>query len=351
MRRFGVFCAVLSVVVSADTLFDYNGELWKREIDIVDFAKMDMKATWEEWKKDFERTYVTLEEEMSRFTIFIENLQYIARWNSDVMNDARLRPNQFADMTLEEINQKMHGRNDAHRYNFPKLSHLRSAEHLEANPTSVDWQQAGYVTPIKNQGNCGSCWAFSAVGSTECIFAKNGGALTSLSEQQVVDCCHAGGSAGCSGGDEDAAIGWIAKNGGLCSESEYSYTGKDGTCKTCSKQYNPIKGDAMVTADDESALETAVATQGCVSVAVDASQAAFSYYSSGILTGNCGTSLDHAIVVVGYGVESGQEYWRVKNSWGTSWGENGYIRICKNCNKNGNKGECGINMDCSYPTV
>jgi C1A family cysteine protease len=192
--------------------------------------------------------------------------------------------------------------------------------------------------------------AFSATGSTECRIAIATGTLTSLSEQQLVDCSHKEGNLGCDGGEMDDAFKYIESAGGLCTEDEYKYTGTDGTCKasSCGTKYDDISSYTDVTVDNEADLETATVS-GCVSVAIEADQSSFQFYSSGILSGNCGTSLDHGVLVVGYGVSGTQEYWKVKNSWGTSWGEEGYVLICKDCNKNGDKGECGIYMSPSYP--
>ena len=185
----------------------------------------------------------------------------------------------------------------------------------------------------------------------ECDYAIAHGTLTSLSEQQLVDCSFAEGDLGCGGGWYYNAWDYAYKAGGLCTESAYPYTAHDGACKasSCGTKYNLMKSsiDTRITADSDSAMENAAAA-GCVSVAIEADQTSFQYYSSGILTGNCGTNIDHAVLVVGYGTQSSQEYWKVKNSWGTSWGEQGYVLICRNCDKNGNKGECGINM---YPYV
>jgi cathepsin L len=224
-------------------------------------------------------------------------------------------------------------------------------EQLEALPASVDWTTQGVVTPVKNQGQCGSCWSFSATGAMECDYAIAKGTLTSLSEQQLVDCSFSNGNLGCAGGWYYNAWNYVEKEGGLCTESAYPYTAQDGTCKSssCGTLYNLMDSsiDTKITADSDTALATAAAA-GCVSVAIEADQTAFQYYSSGILTGTCGTSIDHAVLVVGYGTSGSQEYWKVKNSWGTSWGMEGYIDICRNCGKNGNAGECGINM---YPYV
>jgi len=360
MRTFAAFCAVFGLAAATElktSRYDYNGELWKMEFDLVDFAKMNIKSTWESWKTDFGRSYENEGEELKRFGIFLDNLQYIARHNSGDDTSYRLRPNQFTDLTTEEFSVQMFGEKGrcftGEYKNVPVLGKANSVgeKHSMANPASVDWEAQGKVTPVKNQGNCGSCWAFSVTGSTECQYAIKKGTLTSLSEQQLVDCSGSYGNAGCNGGEMDAAFKYIKANGGLCTESAYPYKGVDGTCKSssCGTKYNANSGYTDVTKEDESALETA-AVSGCVSVAIQANQAAFQSYSSGILTGNCGTSLDHGVLVVGYGTQGGQDYWKVKNSWGASWGENGYVLICKNCGKNGAQGECGINDDPSYPT-
>jgi len=148
----------------------------------------------------------------------------------------------------------------------------------------------------------------------------------------------------------DAAFKYIHSEGGLCTESAYPYKGVDGTCEatSCGTKHDDIASYSDVTVDDEAALETATVS-GCVSIGIEADQSAFQFYSSGVLTGTCGTSVDHGVLVVGYGTTGSQEYWKVKNSWGTSWGEEGYVLICKDCNKNGSKGECGIYTGPSYP--
>jgi len=170
----------------------------------------------------------------------------------------------------------------------------------------------------------------------------------------LVDCSDSYGNEGCNGGLMDWAFEYVISEGGLCTEAAYPYTGVDGTCQatTCGALYDPINAYSDVTADDELALQSA-SVLGCVSVAVEADQYAFQYYSSGVLTGLCGTALDHGVLVVGYGVDTTQnlDYWLVKNSWGTSWGEEGYLQICRSCNANGLDGECGINMEPSYPAA
>mmetsp|Transcript_14481 Transcript_14481/g.37495 ORF Transcript_14481/g.37495 Transcript_14481/m.37495 type:complete len:393 (+) Transcript_14481:559-1737(+) len=224
-------------------------------------------------------------------------------------------------------------------------------------PEAVDWEQKGCVTPIKNQGACGSCWAFSAVGSIEGAYCVATGQLVPFSEQELVSCD--GAEYGCGGGLMDKAFEFVEENG-LCTEADDPYASGTGHSPTC-HQDDPeractpkvmIKGHKDVPARDEEALKVAVAKQP-VSVAIEADRSAFQLYKSGVLTSlSCGTQLDHGVLVVGYGVDgeappagtgTGLPYWRVKNSWGPTWGESGYIRIMRGHD------ECGIALQASYP--
>jgi len=214
---------------------------------------------------------------------------------------------------------------------------------------SVDWRTKGAVTPIKNQGQCGSCWAFSTTGSVEGAYFISTGKLVSLSEQQLVDCSGAYGNEGCNGGLMDDAFKYIIANGGLDTESDYAYTARDGVCNKAKAAIHAasIKSFADVPANQEAQLIAAVAKTP-VSVAIEADQSGFQFYKSGVFAGPCGTQLDHGVLAVGYDTTATTPYWIVKNSWGTSWGDQGYIMMAQG---KGAHGLCGINMMASYPTA
>lgn len=216
---------------------------------------------------------------------------------------------------------------------------------------SVDWTTKGAVTPVKNQEQCGSCWAFSTTGSLEgANFIKNG-QLVSLSEQELVSCAGSFGNQGCNGGLMDDAFKFVEKNG-LDKESTYGYTQKTGKCNTAKEKLaDGIKPGAVTSFKDvkpnnEKQLAAAV-TKGPVSVAIEADQSGFQFYKSGVFSGKCGTNLDHGVLAVGYGTSGGKAYWKVKNSWGSTWGDKGYIMLAKDISSK--SGQCGIAKQPSYP--
>jgi C1A family cysteine protease len=333
---------------------------WKEEIT-YDWENLDHFKAFKNWQTEFGKSYTDLAEEAHRFLVFLDNWKMINDHNVAGDRSFTMKLNQFGDLTGEEFKYYVHGHDGScvkRRTVQDRVVMVEETLNVNA-PTSIDWTNyngASYVTPVKNQGQCGSCWAFSTTGSIESRSAiknsQTGSSIVSLSEQQLVDCSGAYGNEGCNGGLMDDAFKYVEASGGLCTEAAYPYTATDGTCKstTCGTKYDPITSYSDVTADSETSLQNAVA-EGPVSIAIEADQSAFQFYSGGILDGLCGTRLDHGVLAVGYGSESGSDYWKVKNSWGTSWGMEGYVLICRNCNKNGNEGECGILMEPSYPKV
>lgn len=266
--------------------------------------------------------------------------------------------NQFSGMDLIEFTQYLGFSNEKFTENLRGFTNVESID-VSSLPSSIDWVDLGGVTPVKDQGQCGSCWSFSTTGSLEGAYFVTYGELLSFSEQQLVDCDNwknGGRDHGCNGGLMDNAFNWIQSNGGLCSESAYPYvsgtTETAGTCTTtCSvNSKSKIQSHVDVTASSDSAMMTALTKQP-VSVAIEADQAAFQLYKSGVFTGTCGTNLDHGVLVVGYGSESGSDYYKVKNSWGTSWGLDGYILLGRGYSYNSGAGQCGVLLEASYPVL
>merc|ERR1712154_615825 len=320
-------------------------------VALTSALRVERNDLWESFKLRHNRVYAG-QRDVIRREIWASNLDYIERHNVEEargLHTFTMGENQFTDLTNDEFRKMMNGYVMSNRSSSVQFV----ATNMQA-PDSVDWRTKGYVTPVKNQEQCGSCWAFSTTGSLESRYAiahdVTGKDITTLSEQQLVDCSKAEGNQGCNGGLMDDAFKYVEKEGGLCSESEYKYTARDGTCKatSCGTKYYGISSYTDVKKDSYSDMETAVAA-GPVSIAVDASGTTWQFYRGGIVDSSCGTRLDHGVLAVGYGADNNQKFWKVKNSWGETWGEEGYIRLCKECGKNGNKGECGLLEQPSFP--
>jgi len=303
----------------------------------------ELQILWNAWKVVHKRAYTSVGEDAARFAIFVDNYNKVLKYNA-ASTSVKLALNKFADLTGAEFKNKHSScgvfhkpRPNAPVFNPPTIR----------LPSSVDWRNEGVVTPIKNQGDCGSCWAFSTTGVLEGFYAINTGTLLSFSEQQIVDCDTA--CDGCDGGDPYLALEYTGEYG-IEQESDYPYTGEDGTCdydQSLTTQANT--GYSFVTADNTNALLTAIVSMP-VSVAIEADQDVFQLYSSGVISSGCGDELDHAVLIVGYETVGSTQAFIVKNSWGTDWGMEGYVYIGTSQSANGGSGVCGILSEPVIPT-
>lgn len=299
----------------------------------------------------FRKEYSSVKEMESRFLQFKENLIMIKNHNSIPFNNYTMGINQFADLSSDEFKglyitgmgkASMSSNCDA----FP--------EHFDNLPTSIDWRYNNVVTSVKDQGQCGSCWAFSATGAIEGALAISKNVLVDLSEQQLVDCASGleYGSHGCNGGLMDGAFKYVQQFG-QCNYSDYPYTsGITEVTGKCQKCVSVVKVSSCfdITPNDQLSLMSAVAMRP-VSIAIEADTKYFQFYSGGVLTSSsCGTTLDHGVLIVGYGEENGIKYWLVKNSWSSTWGDDGYVKIERSDSTN-DAGVCGIAMMASFPVV
>jgi C1A family cysteine protease len=339
------------LVSSFLSVFSADSNLRRRETVNSLLNDSDEWKQFNDFQERFSKRYETMEEMQTRFQIFRTNLRNIILHNLDRTQNFTMGVNQFTDLTPQEFKDQFVGGLKTQVGSYGCKSFTSSAS---GAPSSIDWRQKGAVTSVKDQGQCGSCWTFSATAAVEGAWAISTGKLVDLSEQELVDCANglSYGSFGCNGGEMDGAFKFIIENG-QCSLSSYPYTSgvtkTGGTCQKCSSVAH-ISSCSDVKSKDQISLKGAVAKQP-VSVAIEADTRYFQSYSSGILTStSCGTNLDHGVTIVSYGTENGIDYWNVKNSWGSSWGEGGYVRIARSSSTN-DAGICGIALTPSFPTV
>jgi C1A family cysteine protease len=333
MRAVGVVCLVLLVSCASAWLLSDD----------------EYQLLFGNYMKQYGKEYNS-ESLFYRFQVFRQNFDFIHTENQATDHAYVLAVNEFTDMTHEEFVSTKMG------YKYVRNPYIRSknapktviSSRLPSLPDSVDWVAAGAVTEVKDQGKCGSCWSFSTTGAVEGCTFINAGVLTSLSEQQLIDCSSAEGDNGCSGGSMDDAFEYIIQNGGICSEDDYPYQAVQGECQSTScTAVSSVGAYSDVTAGQEDTSLIAAVAGNPVSVAIEADSQSFQFYSGGVYNDTgCGDNLDHGVLIVGYGTDSdsGLDYWTVKNSWGPSWGENGFIRIERH------EDLCGIADQPSYPT-
>jgi cathepsin L len=306
--------------------------------------KAELNKEWDLFKQVHGKKY-SPSENLKRKIIWENSHERIAAHNRRFdmgLTTYRMAVNKFADLTFEEFAKLYTSKT------MPIKTGMRNTHIMSNSPraATVDWRNKGAVTGVKNQGGCGSCWAFSTTGSLEGQWFLKKGQLPSLSEQQLVDCSKSYGNNGCGGGLMDYAFKYI-KDNGIMSESDYPYTGQDGDCHfDKSKVVATVTGYNDIPQGDENSLTDAISKVGPISVAIDAT-ANLQNYAGGILDDDsCDSySLNHGVLAVGYGSEQA-DYYIVKNSWGSTWGDNGYLKMSRNKNN-----QCGIATMASYPDV
>ncbi|GAB6027584.1 hypothetical protein CHUAL_001827 [Chamberlinius hualienensis] len=321
-------------------------------VGAVSYDKLSLEE-FRLFKTEHGKTYRDETEETFRMKIFHENRLMINDHNRLYREGKvtfEMGMNKFGDMLTHEVAEMMMGSKMSAKTIVRTGSTYMKSSNVVV-PKEMDWRQSGYVTPVKNQGACGSCWAFSTIGSLEGQHYRKTGKLVSLSEQNLVDCSKQYGNRGCEGGQMNPAFNYIKDNKGVDTEDSYPYEAKNGVCRfnstnvgaTCTGHYD-------VQGDNERVLMDAVGTVGPVSVAIDAAHRSFVFYKHGVhYQPGCNDDVvNHGLVIVGYGYDKklNVNYWIVKNSWGDKWGEQGYIRMIKDYLSN-----CGIASMPSYPMV
>jgi len=289
--------------------------------------------SFEQFKTSFNKKYTSEQEHKFREKVYQSNLKKIQAINSNPKYTWKAAVNHLTDLLPAEMKPLLGLNRNARFFSHgARVASTPSKDFLQNLPESIDWREKGVVNPVRDQGACGSCWAFSAVSVLESHIAIQTGKLLSFSEQQLVDCAenpqHCGGTGGCSGSTQWLAFNYT-QNNGIVSQKDYPYREADQKCAASNKnRVASIEGFVRLPENDYNSLITALATTGPVAISVAASE--WQFYSRGVYNGNCGTEIDHAVVAVGYGVDPRYgPYWLIRNSWSEYWGEKGYIRIAR----------------------
>ncbi|KAM4630522.1 cathepsin S, ortholog 1 [Polymixia lowei] len=310
----------------------------------------DLNEQWDEWKNKYEKVYDNQAEMIYRKMVWEENMKTVLKHNQEAsagQHSFTMGANHLSDMTAEEVNEMLNGLKVEDPTPFTNWT-FNEVNDMPI-PRSVDWRKRGMVSPVQNQGKCGSCWAFSAVGALEGQLKRRTGVLVPLSPQNLVDCSTKNGNHGCKGGYITKALKYIIYNKGIDSAKSYPYKYKQGKCRYSIKgKAGYCSGVKVIAKKDEKLLKRVVAKVGPVSVSINANLPSFHQYKRGVYNAaDCKSkSTNHAVLLVGYGRDKGKDFWLVKNSWGTAWGEKGYIRMARN-----KKNLCGIASFAVYPTL
>lgn len=299
---------------------------------------------WNQFKEKYGKNYLNSKEHSARYQIFTKNLASIEEHNTlykqGLVSWYKV-VNQFSDMTEEEFKATL----TLKPYNRTgKATVLHDSSKFVGTPDSIDWRNSGVVTEVKNQASCGACWSFSATGTLEGAYAIRNGQLLSFSEQQLMDC--ATGNNGyscdaCNGGIVQSALDYV-RDHGITTEDQDPYQATQTTCSSY-PNYFQISGYTEIGYKDENDLKNAVGNVGPVSVALNADL--LQSYGGGVINSACSDSINHGVLAVGYGNENGLDYWLVKNSWGSGWGESGYFKLAIGSNL------CGIADQACYPNL
>lgn len=334
---------------------------------IVFTSASPLHALFSSFMYQYNKTYDSEEERYKRYSTFKENLRHIDKHNADPSNTYKMAMNRFMDLSREEFRLQRRGQPYDHSSILRRArtqppnnsSFFLSSSFYQSRqdyPKNVDWADPKLkkVSEVKDQLYCGGCWAFAVADAVESRWAiKHKRNVIELSIQELIDCDHNGVNEGCVGGNLPEGYEYVVEKRGMCTRKDYHFTGYDQHCKNrhCSRRLGKIRDYGIVIRDNEVALREAVA-QGPVAIAIEADADAMQFYDKGILTTrSCGTNVDHAVTIVGYGEDRGMKYWKIKNSWSSDWGEGGYMRLCRECGRNGKTGECGITVEAVFPIV